>query len=1025
MEVIGERKGKSVVSKKIKYNSKTTPIFNRKFVAEGESPYEQILWEHRSSSIKDSNGSIVFEMKDVEVPSSWSQLATDIVVSKYFKRAGVPHSGHETSVRQLVFRVSNTIRKFGEANGYFKNKNEADIFEDELAHILLNQKGAFNSPVWFNCGLHQVYGIQGDGGYYRWDKEKSHAVVTKTAYEYPQCSACFIQSVDDDLMSIFELVKKEAKIFKYGSGTGTNFSKIRGKDEKLAGGGTSSGLLSFLEVLDRGAGATKSGGTTRRAAKMVCLDMDHPEIADFITWKMREEKKVHALIAAGYSSDFNGEAYKTVAGQNSNNSLRITDEFIKAIREDSTWNTLNRTDGSVNKTFRARDLWSLVGEAAWSCADPGVQFDTTIQKWHTCPESGKINSSNPCSEYMFIDDTACNLASINLSKYVDGKGKFDFAGYSHTARILMVAQDILVDLSSYPTKEICENSHRFRTLGLGYANLGSMLMLLGIPYDSENGRTWASCLTSFMTSEAYLTSSMLAERLGAFEEYKINSKHMLNVLDNHFEAAKSIAFDLVPNDFETHILESWRAAISLGKVQGYRNAQATVLAPTGTIGFLMDCDTTGIEPDFALVKFKKLSGGGFLKLVNNSVPSALDRLGYTRSEVTEIIEYIVGRQKLDEASPISRSKLIEKGLEEAEIQAIEQAVATAYDLESAVGSWILSSTRLKQLTGKEEVTSLFEALGFSRSEINRASQVICGHMTIEGAPYLKPAHYPIFDCANKCGPNGQRFLSAQAHLKMMAAAQPFLSGAISKTVNLPNSTTSEEILSTYLDAWKMGLKAVAIYRDGSKSSQPLNTTKSKVEQVPAMVVQTGIRKKLPSKRAGYTIESRVGGHQVYLRTGEYVDGTLGEIFIDMHKEGATLRSLLNCFAISVSLGLQYGVPLEEYVKKFVFTRFEPQGMVDHPNIKQATSIVDYIFRVLALEYMNDDQYAHIKPEQVKSVDSSTQLAHTAPLHSKDALDQQMETLMGDSPICNECGHTTVRNGSCYRCLNCGTSMGCS
>lgn len=959
-------------SSKSNSNPKISASFEPHFVPRGENPYEQVKWTQRSSKISSAEGKEVFSMNAVEVPESWSQLATDIAVSKYFRKAGVPGIGHETSVRQLVHRVAHTIRVAGEdLGGYFAAPQDAEQFEKELVHLLLQQKGAFNSPVWFNVGLYQEYGIE--------------------AYKKPQASACFIQSVEDDLMSIFNLAANEARIFKYGSGTGTNFSKIRGSMEKLSSGGTSSGLMSFLEVLDRGAGATKSGGTTRRAAKMVSLDMDHPEIREFINWKVNEEKKVAALVEAGYSSDFNGEAYKTVAGQNSNNSVRVPDEFMQAVDRNGEWQTTARTDGSVVGTFKAKELWNEIAQAAWQCADPGVQFDTTIQKWHTCANTAPIRGSNPCSEFMFLDDTACNLASLNLLKFLREDGTFDIEGYRYACRVFFTAQEILVDFSSYPTEQIAQNSHDYRPLGLGYANLGTLLMVKGIAYDSEEAFAWAGALTSIMSGEAYRTSALMAKSKGAFAGYQKNAEVMTRVMKQHQSSLDQIDRSALDNTGGAGLLDEaykiWNETIALGTKYGYRNAQATVLAPTGTIGLLMDCDTTGIEPDFALVKFKKLAGGGHFKIVNQSVSRALKTLCYTDKQIPEIISYIGD------------------------------------------------------------------------------------HMTIEGAPHIKAKHLPVFDCANKCGEDGQRFLAPMAHIRMMAAAQPFISGAISKTVNLPNESTVEDIKNIYHQGWKLGLKAVAVYRDGSKLSQPLtgkketktNSSASFNQQgeplqfsqkeleeavARAVAIAPARKRKLPPKRKGLTIEASVGGNKIFLRTGEYDDGRLGEIFIDMHKEGATLRSLLNCFAISISMGLQYGVPLEDFVEKFTFTRFEPAGLVDHPNIKTATSILDFVFRVLGMEYLGKTDFVHVKPD-VEDLAINRASDHVAQMdlpvekaalpdkgttrvpfkkltaYDGDEMDSQLSKLMGDAPMCTTCGHVTVRNGSCYRCLNCGNSMGCS
>jgi ribonucleoside-diphosphate reductase alpha chain len=1135
----------------------------RHFTQPGKNPLDEVVYERRSSAITNPDGSIVFKMDGAEIPRDWSQLATDIVISKYFRKAGLfgDKDRGETSVRQVVYRIAHTIRAAGdEFTGYFATRADADAFEAELSYLLVNQVGAFNSPVWFNCGLWHEYEISGGGGNWAWnmDAEKTEArggtrdrrsgtdanavnspagvYETRGAYERPQCSACFIQAVNDDLMSIYELVKSEARLFKYGSGTGSNFSPIRGKQEKLSGGGTSSGLMSFLEVFDRAAGATKSGGTTRRAAKMVCLDMDHPEIADFINWKVREESKAHALIRGGYSSDFNGEAYHTISGQNSNNSVRVTDDFMRAVLSGGTWQTVARTTGQVCSTYDAKDLWHQLAQAAWGCADPGVQYDSTINRWHTCPNTAPIRASNPCSEYMFLDDSACNLASINLTKLLrqgeDGAQTFDVEGYRHACKVFLLAQEILVDLSSYPTAPIARNSHDYRPLGLGYANLGSMLMQLGIPYDSNQGRSVAGCLTAIMCGHAYKTSAEVAASKGAFAGFAKNRDPMLRVMNMHRDASYAIDRDAsrLPDEHGTApavlyraACQDWDEAVALGTRHGYRNAQSTVLAPTGTIGLLMDCDTTGIEPDFALVKFKKLAGGGYFKIVNQSVPPALRRLGYSEHETQEIVAYISGTNTLLAAPEINRRTLREKGLIDADLAKIEAALPSVFDLSSALATWILGEETYARLGATKTVRanatnagrafSLLEHLGFTRAQIDAASDVIVGRMTIEGAPHLRDEHYAVFDCANRCGKTGKRFLAPMSHIQMMAAAQPFLSGAISKTVNLPNDATVEEVAKVYEAGWKLGLKAVALYRDGCKASQPLSSggsdasegkaTESKkatplaadaaltpIPKTQAPQDQTqltlqisdgqrphGLRFRLPKKRSGFTQEARVGGHKIFLRTGEYEDHTLGEIFIDMHKEGAAFRSLMNCFAMSVSIGLQYGVPLETYVEQFTFTRFEPQGLVEgHPYVKFGTSIVDYLFRVLGVEYLHRYDLAHVKPEEpaFESGPSSTtgagsgalvpgsdRLAYTKEAvarsaimseglegrvvnHSEapgpvstplvadhaaragaNALDAHLDAMMGDAPVCDVCGHITVRNGACYKCLNCGNSMGCS
>jgi len=1057
---------------------------------------DELVWERRSSMISNPDGSQVFRMDGAEVPAGWSQLATDIVVSKYFRKAGIggdPKVG-ETSVRQVVGRIARTIRKAGETfGGYFATSEDAAAFEDELTYLLANQYGAFNSPVWFNCGLYHEYGIQGSGGNWAWMADADVISETAHAYERPQCSACFIQAVDDDLMSIYDLAKSEARLFKYGSGTGTNFSALRGRQEKLSGGGTSSGLMSFLEVLDRAAGATKSGGTTRRAAKMVCLDMDHPEIAEFVQWKVQEERKAQALIRQGYDSDFNGAAYHTVSGQNSNNSVRVTDEFMQAALAGGTWQTRARTTGEVVDTLDARELWDLIAQAAWGCADPGVQYDTTINRWHTCPNTARINASNPCSEYMFLDNSACNLASLNLTKYLREDGSFDVRGYRHSAEIFLLAQEILVDLSSYPTQRIAKNSHDYRPLGLGYANLGTLLMVLGIPYDSDRGRSMSAALTAILCGRAYRQSALIAKSKGPFAGYESNREPMLRVMRMHREAAYAINRDQCPEELWRAATEDWNDVVSFGEQHGFRNAQSTVLAPTGTIGLLMDCDTTGVEPDFSLVKFKKLAGGGYFKIVNQSVPEALRRLGYTAAQGAEIVAYVSGTNTLLGAPHINRQSLKAAGLNDDDLAKIEKALPGVFELSLAFAPWVIGKDTYARLGINSDTLSqpgftLLGHLGFNPQQIGLANDFIVGRMTIEGAPHLLEEHYAVFDCANRCGREGKRFLAPMAHIKMMAAVQPFLSGAISKTVNLPNEASVDEVRKIYEDGWKLGLKAVALHRDGCKASQPLSSStkqaKSDSAEESVVLAETaaeaeldlvsrpeGSRVRLPQKRRGFTQEARVGGHKVFLRTGEYEDGTLGEIFIDMHKEGAAFRSLMNCFAMAVSVGLQYGVPLSTYVEQFTFTRFEPHGVVGgHPNIKFSTSIVDYIFRVLGVEYLKRYDFAQVQPEpeapaiddpahptglalaaqkeasplstpapatSISRSDETKTLAATsarekpraasarAAASEHDPLTQQLEEMMGDAPVCDGCGHITVRNGACYKCLNCGNSMGCS
>ena len=1085
----------------------------RRYTTPGENPLDQVCYENRTSVITNPDGSEVFRMDDGEIPVSWSQLATDIVVSKYFRKRGVPKTGHETSVRQVVNRLSHTIRKAGEdLGGYFDSQKDADTFEAELAYHLVHQKAAFNSPVWFNCGLFHEYKIKGsDVGTWYWDRKRDRILQTKDSYSHPQCSACYIQSVDDDLMSIFDLLKSEARLFKFGSGTGTNFSNIRGNMEKLSGGGTSSGLMSFLEVLDKGAGATKSGGITRRAAKMVSLDMDHPEIVDFINWKASEERKVAALIAAGYSNDFNGEAYKTVAGQNSNNSVRIPDEFMESYLNDGEWSTRLRTTGENHVTYKARDLMRQIAQAAWECADPGVQYDTNINNWHTAANTDRINGSNPCSEYMFLDDSACNLASINLMHYLNEDGSFDIDGFRYACRLFLLAQEILVDFASYPTQEIAQNSHDYRPLGLGYANLGTLLMVKGLPYDDPESRSISACITAIMCGQAYATSARIAESKGPFPGFDRNREPMLKVMNMHRDEAYNIDVDSCPEDLLAAAKEDWDLAVELGDRNGYRNGQTTVIAPTGTIGLLMDCDTTGIEPDFALVKFKKLAGGGYFKIVNASVPSALSTLGYSQNQIDDIIRYICGTLSFRETPHINEESLKEKGLSRVDLKKAESALPGAFELSFAFSPWVLGEKAMSRIGFTPEIYNdpgfnLLKALGFTQTQIEMAGEVICGTQTIEGAPHIKDEHLPVFDCANKCGKKGERYISPMAHLTMMSAAQKFISGAISKTVNVPNETSVDEIENLYLKGWELGLKAVALYRDGSKLSQPLSSTSNNDDDTQAEQENTisapteeaapktvpsedpvfqPVQRRLPQKRQGFTQEARVAGHKVFLRTGEYKDGELGEIFIDMQKEGAPFRSMLNCFAIAISKGLQYGVPLEEYVDTFTFTRFEPWGTVDHPNIKFSTSVIDYIFRVLGYEYLGRTDFLQVKPEDMASdIDEpgSTETAsgedsaetqelesdqtesdepsedegtdakavslpvteitngnvpksfvngngaqhpHAEPHQTTSVLGEQLSQLMGDAPFCDTCGHITVRNGSCYRCLNCGNSMGCS
>lgn len=1094
---------------------------NRFFTKPGENPFDSVEYIRRDCRITNPDGSVVFEMKGAEVPKSWSQVATDILVSKYFRKAGVPQIddegkpildekgnpvlGPERSVKQVVHRLAHCWRKWGERNGYFDSEEDAQAFYDELVYMLLNQMAAPNSPQWFNTGLYEMYGIKGKPqGHYYVDPETEELKKSSNAYERPQPHACFILSIDDDLVNeggIMDLWLREARLFKYGSGTGTNFSTIRGKGEPLSGGGTSSGLLSFLKIGDRAAGAIKSGGTTRRAAKMVCLDMDHPDIEDFINWKSNEEKKVKALIAAGYDPSFNGEAYDTVSGQNSNNSVRVPHSFFEKLKKDGQWELTWRTTGEVIKRIPARRLWEQVGKAAWECADPGVQYDGTINEWHTCPAGmdgklgarhNRINASNPCSEYMFLDNTACNLASINLVKFFDEKTcRFDIDAFKHACRLWTIVLEISVLMAQYPSKEIALLSYQYRTLGLGYANIGTLLMLSGIPYDSEKAFAITGAITAIMTATAYATSAEMAKELGAFKAFPINREHMLRVIRNHRRAAYNAPADeyegltikpmgikeeYCPSDLLKAARSSWDEALKLGEKYGYRNAQVTLLAPTGTIGLLMDCDTTGIEPDFALVKFKKLAGGGYFKIANQSIVPALRNLGYSEEEIEDILQYVIGTLSLKDAPHINYQSLKEKGLTVEEIEKVEFVLPTVFELRFAFTRWTLGDECLKRLgfTPEEYESPSFDfltAIGFTEEQIEEANDVICGMMMIEGAPHLKEEHYPVFDTANKNGKHGTRYIHYKGHLRMMAAAQPFLSGAISKTINMPQDATVEDILDAYEEGWKLGLKAVALYRDGSKSSQPLNTkrkTEDEAKQTEAKeapengvlkeVIATGhvpsIRRRLPRKRDGFTQEARIAGQKIFVRTGEYEDGSLGEIFIDMHKAGSTMRGLLDAFAVAVSLGLQHGVPLEKYVNSLTFTRFEPSGIVDHPNIKMATSVIDYVFRLLGMEYLGRTDFVQVPPrkeelrcyvnkkkkEQVqaeKQAKESEQqdktevkVASSSPSSGNGSLanvQDNLEAIRASSgaPLCIECGGMTKRNGSCYVCLDCGATTGCS
>jgi ribonucleoside-diphosphate reductase alpha chain len=1090
----------------------------RRYTRDTLSPYADIAFQKTKSEIRNPDGSVVFSLDGIDVPAAWSQVAADVLAQKYFRKAGVParlkkveetgvpsflwrsvpdeaalaalppaeRYGSEKSARQVFDRLAGAWTYWGWKGRYFDSEADAQAFCDELRYMLAAQMVAPNSPQWFNTGLHWAYGVDGPGqGHFYVDHATGELTRSTSAYEHPQPHACFIQSVADDLVNeggIMDLWVREARLFKYGSGTGSNFSRLRGENEKLSGGGKSSGLMSFLKIGDRAAGAIKSGGTTRRAAKMVVVDVDHPDIEAYIDWKVKEEEKVAALVAGSkivrkamkgimracvncagpgddcfnpeknpalkkeirlarraqvpdnyikrviqfarqgytdirfdtYDTDWDSEAYLTVAGQNSNNSVRVADDFLRAVESDGDWTLTRRIDGKVHKVLKARDLWEKIGYAAWASADPGLQYHTTINDWHTCPKAGPIVASNPCSEYMFLDDTACNLASLNLLQFRDPATKqFDVESYEHAVRLWTVVLEISVLMAQFPSREIARLSYEYRTLGLGYANIGGLLMSSGIGYDSDEGRAICGALSAIMTGVCYATSAEMAGELGPFRHYDENAADMLRVMRNHRRAAYGVAHgyeklsvDPVPLDHAAcpdprlvaHAKAAWDKAVELGERHGYRNAQVSVVAPTGTIGLVMDCDTTGIEPDFALVKFKKLAGGGYFKIINRAAPEALRALGYGEAQIAEIEAFAVGHASLRQSPAINHATLGAKGFPQAKLDELEKALASAFDIKFVFNKWTLGADFLKDVL-KVPADKLedpgFEVLpwlGFSKADIEAANTHVCGAMTLEGAPHLKPEHYPVFDCANPCGRTGKRYLSVESHIRMMAAAQPFISGAISKTINMPNEASVEDCKDAYLLSWKLALKANALYRDGSKLSQPLNAQliaddeeeaddaaetlaaanmPARVTQVSERIVERIIekvmrdREKLPERRKGYTQKAVVGGHKVYLRTGEYQDGRLGEIFIDMHKEGAAFRSLMNNFAIAISLGLQYGVPLDEYVDAFTFTRFEPAGLVQgNDMIKNATSILDYVFRELAVSYLGRNDLAHVSPDDI-------------------------------------------------------------
>lgn len=1189
----------------------------RRYTVAGADPFAAFQFVPRTSRISNPDGSVVFEMKDVLVPDGWSQVAVDILAQKYFRKAGVPvktervpeegmphwlqrsvpagaaSEAQESDSRQVFRRLAGCWTYWGWRGGYFSSEADAQAFHDETCYMLAAQMAAPNSPQWFNTGLYWAYGIDGPAqGHFRVDPKTGQMVRSTTAYEHPAPHACFIQSIRDDLVNdggIMDLWVREARIFKYGSGTGTNFSLLRGEGEPLSGGGKSSGLMSFLKIGDRAAGAIKSGGTTRRAAKMVVLDLDHPDIEEFINWKVIEEEKVAALVSGSkllnrhlnailkacakwpedeerfdrsrntdlkkaiaearavqmplnyiermlqlarqgftsarfeeYDTDWNSKAYFTVSGQNSNNSVRIPTDFMQAVESDGPWHLYWRTEKEKakkqnrspkpKKTLRARELWDQICYAAWTCADPGVQFDTTVNEWHTCPVDGRINASNPCSEYMFLDDTACNLASLNLLKYYDGAtGVFDVDSFRHATRIWTLILEISVYMAQFPSIPVAQKSYDYRTLGLGYANMGSLIMVQGLPYDSPEGRNQCAAISALMHAASYAMSAEIAAEVGPFARFGPNRDAMLCVVRNHRRAAYNAAkeeyegLSITPVGLDAsqcphYLVEAARKEsdrmVELGEKHGFRNAQVTCIAPTGTIGLVMDCDTTGVEPDFALVKFKKLAGGGYFKIINASIPPALTRLGYTPRQVEDIVRYCRGAGTLNGCPHINPASLRARGVTDELIQKIEGQLPGVFELSFAFTRWTLGDDALTGPLGfkKEQIElpgfDVLAALGFTREQIAEANDYVCGTMTVEGAPHLKEEHLPIFDCANRCGKIGRRFLSAESHIRMMAAAQPFVSGAISKTINMPHSATIDDVKQAYQLSWKLMLKANALYRDGSKLSQPLNSVADAPDLVaevagaddgkaPAVKIAEKIvyrylanRRRLPDRRAGYTQKARIGNHKIYLRTGEYEDGTLGEIFVDMHKEGAAFRSMCNCFAIAVSLGLQHGVPLEEYVDAFVFTRFEPNGMVQgNPHLKLATSIIDYIFRELAITYLGRHELAQVEAEDLRG-----DALHREPKEPDFAAEEVVEERVVDLPPsrkfapprsghlqplpsngngnghghknggpltavaekvrqarlkgyegdpCTECGQLTlVRSGACCKCDTCGASSGC-
>jgi len=1210
-----------------------------RFNPKDQAVFDAIPWEARASVIRNPDGSVVFEMTNIRIPKGWSQVATDIIAQKYFRKAGIPaHTkkvaepgipewlqrsepdeaalaalpkekryGSELDAQQVFHRLAGCWTYWGWKHGYFKTEGDAKAYYNDMAYMLAMQMAAPNSPQWFNTGLHWAYGVTGPAqGHYYVDPATGVMKESVNAYEHPQPHACFIQSATDDLVNpggIMDLWVREARIFKYGSGTGSNFSDIRGAGEPLSGGGKSSGLMSFLKIGDRAAGAIKSGGTTRRAAKMVTLDLDHPDIEEFVNWKVKEEQKVAALVTGSklckkhlneiikavhgwtesaekldrkkntrlaaairaanvsmipqnyiervielaaqgvseisfdeYNTDWTSEAYLTVSGQNSNNSVRVPNAFMDALLNDGEWPVYWRTEKAKaakegrepkpRKIIKAKELWDQICYAAWASADPGIQFDTIINDWHTCPADGRINASNPCSEYMFLDDTACNLASINLIKYYDAtSGRFDIAMYKHATRLWTITLEISVTMAQFPSRAIAEKSYIFRTLGLGYANLGALLMVQGIPYDSEKGRAICGALTAIMHMGSYATSAEMASVVGPFAGYEKNKENMQRVIRNHRRAAYptkreeyealsvapvTLKPDYCPDDLLKAAQEEADRALTMGEKHGFRNAQVTVIAPTGTIGLSMDCDTTGIEPDFALVKFKKLAGGGYLKIINSCIPPALKQMGYTTMQIEDIVRYCKGTASLKGCPHINADSLKDKGFTDEAIAKIETALPQAFEISFAFNQFTLGEEFCKNVlkVTDEQLAdwsfAILKHLGFTTEQIAQANEYVCGTMMLEGAPHLKAEHLPVFDCANKCGAKGQRYIAPFAHLRMMAAAQPFISGAISKTINFPHEATIRDINEAYVESWQLMLKAIALYRDGSKLSQPLNVTSdagdeasvtmADLQEGPLRIAEKMVyrylakRRRLPYRRAGYTQKAKIGGHTIYLRTGEYEDNTLGEIFVDMHKEGAAFRSLMNCFSIAISLGLQHGVPLEEFVEAFVFTRFEPNGMVaGNPQIKMTTSIIDYIFRELAISYLDRQDLAQVSAEDLQSSAIGDPTVQQPDFSDEEIISERMvETkektqapmnmnpksshisnyssgaasnptasspapIVGFKPVsagaapgsfiakareakmkgyegdpCRECGQfTMVRNGTCLKCDACGTTSGCS